>query len=178
MAGELSENQVRARIGAYENLQTTDEIYTFGRMLLTEEVARIRVIESKATVTAGYASAVLVFVFSRFHAFPDMDLRIKVLTVVIAVLASLGIVLAVWALRISQARWFSDREWFQNDDGLGENVDLRKRYYIVAMHDVKTETNRDNTQKATLVQWAQACLGTAGVLAAMLIALQSFWNWK
>jgi len=178
MEHQLSQDQVRTRIETYQCSQTTDEIYDFGRMLLAEEIARTRATESKAMSTAGYTAAVLAFVLSRFPAFPHMVWWTRDLAVVIAALAASGIALAVWALRVEDKRWFSDEEWLENEMGIDENADLRKRFYIVAMHDVKVEMGRHNIEKATFVKWAQGCLGTAGVFAALLIALQTFYAWR
>ena len=173
---DLSDKQVRKIVGSYHNPATTDEIYSFGQRLLAEETARTAVLESKATATAGYTSAVLAFVFSKLSTPPHTVSWIIVLTAVIAVTSGLGIVLALCALRITRTSAVSDKEWLSNSDGLDENVDLRKRYYVVVMHDILKEDAHRNMLKAELVQWAQALLGAAGTLTAVLIVLQLLQN--
>lgn|ERR1700751_929586 len=61
---DLVEEEVNRRLVAYKPAETTQELYDFGKMLVTECVDRAHRLDSKAVVIGGYAGTMLALLAS------------------------------------------------------------------------------------------------------------------
>lgn len=64
---DLSKDDVSRIIYSYKDEGVTDELYAFGKMLLSETDDRAKQIDSKATSVLGWATAILAFLFTQTH---------------------------------------------------------------------------------------------------------------
>lgn len=165
---QLSEDEVADRVEQYSSPEMTEGLYRFGTMMIQENLDRTKQLETKITAVAGYSGAILAFLIARPPAWLTSPTGWQTIFILCAgVFASLGITCSLFALRVRQHQWFSDSQWFENENQLLDNFDRLKRYHVLAMHGVNQQMGRTNEQKANWIFIAQLFL----VLAALSIAV-------
>jgi hypothetical protein len=65
---DLSKEQMKELVYCYDDHGVTDELYSFGVMLLNEIGQRSGQIETKAATTLGWATGMLAFLFGTLGA--------------------------------------------------------------------------------------------------------------
>ncbi|PYX58169.1 MAG: hypothetical protein DMG76_09880 [Acidobacteria bacterium] len=109
---DLPDTEIKRLVYAYEDPQITDELYRFGKMLLTEIDDRVKHIDSKAGTVLAWSTAILAFLFTQITSGRGaLNLSLGSL---ISVLALLAVISAYSTLRTRQEwLWPSDRDWFE-----------------------------------------------------------------
>lgn len=175
---QLSEVEVASRVEQYSSPDVTDELYRFGTMMIQENLDRTKQLEAKTTAVAGYSGAILAFLISRPPSWLTSPTGWQAILVICAgVFASLAIVFSLSALRVRTHRWFSDSQWFENDNQELDDVDWLKRYHVLAMHGINQQMGRSNERKANWIFVAQLFLGLAGLSTAVILWIPALWQW-
>lgn len=119
----------------YKDPGITNELYTFGTMLLSEIQQRSSQIDAKAGTVLAWSTGILAFLFAYMnHATGVINLSF---TFASAVFTLLALVSAFYALRTrADWTWPTDNSWFEETALTSE--DEVRRYHIRVMHDVRT----------------------------------------
>jgi hypothetical protein len=168
---DLSNEEVRKLVYSYEDPQVTDELYSFGQMLLTEVQQRAGQIDSKATTILGWATAILAFLFTQLDKTGGaVDLGFGS---AVAGLTSVAVISSYCALRAREGwRWPSDRDWFQKA-ALCKGDEL-KRFHLRSIHDAR-RSQRDLTErKARFLIWGQRFLMLGSCVLALGLGVKLF----
>jgi hypothetical protein len=175
---QLSEDEVANRVEQYSSPDITEGLYRFGTMMIQENLDRTKQLETKTTTIAGFSVAILAFLISRPHAWPTAHTGWQSIVVICTGLfASLAIVFSLFALLVRTHRWFSDSQWFENENHVLDDKDRLTRYYVLAMHGVNQQLDRSNAQKANRIFAAQIFLAFAGLSIAAGLWLPEFVRW-
>src|ERR1019366_6485604 len=111
-SNDFSAEQVKRLVYAYEDQGVTDELYTFGVMLLNEVGQRSVQIDAKAATTLGWATGIVAFLFATL-AQTQTTLNLVVVSLG-AGCALAAIILSFLALRVrADWKWASDADWFE-----------------------------------------------------------------
>jgi hypothetical protein len=165
----LSEDEVYERVLNYESSETTEELYRFGTMMVTENLDRTKQLDAKAITLAGYSAAVLAFLVSRLSSPMEPASWQAIPTVCAGLSAFIGVASSLWALRVRAFHWFSKNQWFENEFHVLENADRLKRAHLLAMHRTNQQMGLSNERKANCVIASQFALAIAALgLAASL----------
>jgi hypothetical protein len=175
---QLSEDEVYGRVEQYNSPDITEVLYRFGTMMIQENLDRTKQLETKTTVVAGFSVAMLSFLISRPTAWLTIPTGWQGIALAsTGVFASLAIVLSLYALLVSTHRWFSDSQWFENENHVLDDKDRLTRYYVLAMHGVNQQMDRSNTQKANRIFAAQIFLALAGLSMATILWAPVLSSW-
>jgi hypothetical protein len=175
---QLSEDEVANRVEQYSSPDITEVLYRFGTIMIQENLDRTKQLETKTTAVAGFSVAVLSLLISRSPAWLTIPMGWQGIAVVsTGMFASLAIVLSLYALLVRTHRWFSDSQWFENENDLLDDKDRLTRYYVLAMHGINQQMDRSNTQKANRIFAAQIFLALAGLSMAALLSVPVLVSW-
>jgi hypothetical protein len=166
---DLSKEGVKRLVYSYEDPKVTDELYSFGQILLGEANDWAKQIDSKATGVLGWATAILAFLFTQ------LTRTSGVVNLSLGVASGLFSLLAVRrAYKALQARkgwlWPSDRDWFE-ETAFG-SADELKRFHIRALHQTRRARMEIDQLKSNQLWRAEQWLAVAAVLLVAGIALQ------
>jgi hypothetical protein len=166
---DLSKDEVRGLVYSYKDENVTDELYAFGRMLISEIGHRADLIDSKATITLGWATGIIAFL-SVQSAKSIAPTALAVAVVASGLSAAMAIVYSFQSLRTREGwKWPSDLDWFEGTALC--NADELKRFHIRSMHTVR-QAQRDLTdRKVRYLAVAHRYLMVAGVLLACGLAI-------
>ena len=160
----LSENEVRERLELYEDPTVTDELYEFGKFLLTEITDRFSKLDAKSTNLAAYAIAIITFLgatssnwINRVH--KPFGVPLPVWAGIVAFVAA-GF--AVVSLFVKKAEWFSQDEWMQKEC-LTSRERLRK-YRLLTMWGILQGHQEACENKARFLLIAQRIFTLAVIL--------------
>ena len=168
----LTGAEVHERVSAYDNVETTAQLYQFGKMLIDANRERTQQLENKAVALAGFATAVLAFLVSRE---PSKSLMADVAwpprsIAVASICAAFGLACVLAATFVRSHAWFSDSQWFESDNAALENADTLLRCHVLAMHSVNDRMRISNDRKADFVLAGQcALIGAAACLAVWVL---------
>jgi hypothetical protein len=166
----LSEEEVRARLVAYEDTDITDELYDFGKMLVSEAVNRVNRLDTKAAAVAAYSVGIVTLLASTS---PSWIPRIQGLwgfTLFISgVLAFVGASCAVKGLVLRPIEWFSANEWLSKEC-LSSRERLRK-FRILTMWGVLNSWSEAGENKSAWIARAQYSLLAAAILLLVSICV-------
>lgn len=171
MAKRLETSEVKKRIESYNSPETTNELYSFGYMLVAEAVDRIHKMESKAGTLAGYSGAILALIISTFslwHGYFQTPERVAMYCAALTVFLAEGC--ALWALKVSEYNWFSDNEWLRAER-LSDAEALRK-YHILTMHTAFASHRAVAEEKSKLIFWSQKVLFLTGLSFMAVVGLR------
>ena len=108
---DLSKEDVRRLVYSYKDTGVTDELYSFGKMLLSETEERAKQIDSKSTAVLGWATAIVVFLFTQ------LTKASGVLNLSFGLAGFFGLLAVGCAYAALRPRhewlWPSDRDWFE-----------------------------------------------------------------
>jgi hypothetical protein len=135
MSGDsLSKDEVKRLVYLYKDPGITNELYTFGTMLLSEIQQRSGQIDAKAGTVLAWSTGILAFLFAYMP--KATGLVNPALTFGSAVFTLLALLFAFNALRTrNDWTWPSDKSWLEETALTDE--DEVKRYHIRVMHDVR-----------------------------------------
>src|SRR6266568_3705432 len=170
MKVNFDEKEVNDRLSSYadKDVPVTDELYDFGKMLVSEFVDRVHHLDSKAATLAGYSTGIVALLVSTFSFWkPALHLWGVGIVFAAALSAVCSAGFSLWAASIFKFKWFSDDEWL-SEDYLDDAESLR-RYHILAMHNV-IESHRDIARfKSRCIRWSQRALAVSAFL--LMVAL-------
>jgi hypothetical protein len=167
--------EVTERLSKYGNVETTSELYDFGKLLLEEGVDRAHWLDAKAGVVAGFTGAIVALLLSMF---PMWKAALELVPSIFRVLFFAGIVGLLFAsicsfigLTVQKFEWLDeDKVWLAPE--YLDFPDLLRRYYLIAMYRATASHDRKNRQKANWLSAAQwLLLSGAGRLAVTLLAI-------
>ena len=169
----LSQDEVHALVGSYEQEQVTDELLEFGKLLVAANRERTAQLEGKAIVIAGYAGVFLALLLSREPIqsvmggnWPPGFVRAA------SVFAGLALVSMFGALAVRRHHWLSDRQWFEDEEDVLASADKVKRCHVLALHSINSRMRASNDRKADFVTVGQGCLLIAGVCGALWLVFR------
>ncbi len=158
---DLSSEEVQELVYSYEEEGVTDELASFGQMLMAEVQQRSSQIDSKAAMVLGWSTAVLAFLLDPPHSV-TLSLGFIVLGALCALFA------AIQAYRALRARYAwecpSDADWFEKSALV--NGDELKRFHIRCWHGVRKSQNALAEQKGRLLLSSQRLLLFAAAFLA------------
>lgn len=169
-SNDFSREEVKRLVYAYEDTGITDELYSFGVMLLNEIGQRSAQIDTKAAITLGWATAVLAFVVSSTRQ-ANNNFHLAV-SFVAAVCALATVVFSFAALRIyDEWAWPSDRDWLEEVAFV--NADELRRFHIRSIHEVRQNHKSITDRKATRLLLGQRFLVAAGAVLVLEICVRT-----
>ncbi|HEY2393724.1 MAG TPA: hypothetical protein VGK22_21300 [Candidatus Angelobacter sp.] len=172
-ADELTPDQVIDRIRPVRNLESANELYSFGFSLLDETRERISRIESKATSMMVWSMALVAFIFSRVDGgkivFHSTALVPSIIAVVSAALAAACIVSSWMAIRVVYGPVMGDEQWLPEEDI--NNPEELKLYHARVVHLANSHLKKAASLKGIWLRRTQKLLATSGVLLAIGIML-------
>jgi hypothetical protein len=172
-SNDLSKEDVKRIVYSYSEPKITDELYSFGNMLLADIRARSGHIDSKAATILGWATGILVFLFTELNRSRGfVELTFGAASGFCCLLAAISAFLALRAR--NEWKWPSDRDWFE-PSALSSAEDL-KRFHIRSIHEIKQAQRLMTDRKGDFLLWSQdflvigAGLFTLGIVAKLLFA--------
>lgn len=172
MAKSLSNQEMKGRLASYELPEVTNELYSFGSMLVSEIVDRVHKAEAKAGTLAGYSGAILALIVSTFSLWNGhFHAAEKGAMYGAAFMAFVSQMCALWALKIDKFNWFSDNDWLRGE--CLSDVEALRKYHLLTMHTVIVSHGEAAERKSNRIALAQRFLLVTGVflLAVPLLAL-------
>ena len=168
--GDLSEEDVKRLVYSYQDADVTNELCSFGKMLLDEADGWAKQIDSKATAVLGWAAAILAFLFTQ------LTKTSGIVNLSLGVASGLFALLAVRrAYKALQARkgwlWPSDRDWFE-ETAFG-SADELKRFHIRSLHQVRRARMEIDQLKSNHLWRGEKWLAVAAVLLVVGIAART-----
>jgi hypothetical protein len=169
MAQELLSNDVDDLVDNGITPETTEELFSFGKLLFANNDDRVKTIEIKSSSIIGYSSAILAFLLTR-SADVDKSPLNAVCFVIIGCCAIAACIYGWFALKSRPWKALSETTWFplKHSSKPLEPNDLR-RWYVKAMHQMYQENHRITDKKARWMVRAQHSVELAGI--ALGIAL-------
>jgi hypothetical protein len=168
-SNDLSKDEITRLVYSYKDEKITDELYSFGEMLLSETDDRAKQIDSKATSVLGWATAILAFLFTQ------LIQANGIINLFLGVSSGLFSLLAVRrSYKALQARkgwlWPSDRDWFE--ETAFASADELKRFHIRSLHEVRSKRMEITELKSNHLWRAEKWLAFAAVLLVAGIAVR------
>jgi hypothetical protein len=163
LANQLTETEVRERLEMCSaNQNVTDELYSFGLLLVKQSVDDVQRVDAKATSLAAYCGVIVAFLFSAEAAWSKVHaLSVYALVSLAGLMAVIAATFAVFVLRLHEHEWFSQSEWLQKS--CLNDLIMLKQYRILTMWGV-VKSHRDvHSKKVNHLLMAQFFLGAAAV---------------
>ena len=169
-SNDFSKEEVNRLVYSYKDNGITDQLYSFGIMLLNEISQRSNQIDTKAAITLGWATAVLAFLVSNL--WQTKSSFYLAISFVGAACASITIIFSFAALQVyDEWAWPSDRDWLEETALI--NADELRRFHVRSLHEVRQDHKGIADRKATRLLWGQRFLVCAGTLVALEICLRT-----
>jgi hypothetical protein len=182
----LSLEEVQSRLKSYpdDNTGVTDELYSFGEILIKDAVERVSQSDTKAFALAAYAGgtiSVIISIVAFWKGSIDDICRLIIFIGILGLILSAGF--AIWAVRPLSMDWFSDNDWLRSE--CFRSRDWLRRYRIATMWKIVKSHQMASQMKGTWIERAQiAMLCSFGLLAlalfegtARIATLQWLWVW-
>lgn len=163
---KLKAEEVKERLECYESAGVTDELYDFGKMLVSDIVERHNRLEGKATTTAAYSIGVITLLASTYANWINRGISYGVLVAVAAAFAAT--VFSVWSLKLEQFDGISQTEWFERSC-LDDREALRK-FHVFTMWGVFASHESVSDKKASRIRIAQGLLLVAAISIVLTLA--------
>lgn len=168
--GSLSIEEAKERLKIVERSavasEVTNEIYDFGKMLVSEAVARVSRLDTKAASVAAYAIGMITLLVSTSSAWASR-MNIAWLPIFVGAVAFLSAVFGVIALTLKKFEWFSDNDWLRADC-LASVEDL-KTYRVLTMLKVIDSWQAVAREKSLWIKSAQFTLLVAALLLVICL---------
>lgn len=168
--GSLSLEEARDRLKLVEHSkaasEVTNEIYDFGKMLVSEAVARVSRLDTKAASVAAYAIGMITLLVSTSSVWASR-IQIVWLPIFVGGIAFLSAVFGVIALTLKKFEWFSDNDWLRAD--CMQNVNDLKSYRVLSMLVVIDSWQAVAREKSLWIKSAQFGLLVAALLLVICL---------
>jgi hypothetical protein len=165
---DLSTEEVNRLVYSYDDSGITDELYSFGSVLLQDIRNRAGSIDSKSATMLGWSTGILVFLFTQLdkRTSGGITLAFGVASGLCCLLAAIYAFLALRAR--NEWKWPSDKDWFE-ESALSASDEL-KRFHIRSIHEVRQAQRQVTDQKGARLFISQDFLVIGAVLLACGIA--------
>jgi hypothetical protein len=168
---DLSKEEVKRLVYLYSDTKITDELYSFGSLLLADVRSRSGHIDSKAATILGWATGILVFLFTELNrSRGSVELTFGVASGACCLGAAIYAFLALRAR--DEWKWPSDKDWFPEAvlSSATANAEDLKRFHIRSIHDTKQALRQVTDRKGDRLLLSQDYLIAGAVLFALGIA--------
>lgn len=162
--GSLSEDEAKDRL-KHADAKVLDELYEFGKMLLTETVARVGRLDTKATYIAAYSIGVVTLLVSTNSGWASR-IHFVWLPILAGVAAFLSGISAVLALTLKDFKWFNDDDWLRTE--CLQNHESLVQYRVLSLREKIDSWEDVASRKADKIELAQL-----GLLVAALFLIAS-----
>lgn len=164
--------EITNRLSAYQNPETTRELYDFGKLLLQEGVDRAHWLDSKAGVMAGFSGAIFALLLSTFanwkSALENLPFAFRPVVFAGVVLILFASIFSLLGLAVRRYDWLDENRVWLAQEYL-EFPDLLERYYLIAMYRSIVSHDRKNGIKSNYLAVAQWLLIVGGMLLALAL---------
>src|SRR6266566_5244275 len=111
---DLSLDDVNRLVYSYQGSGVTDELYSFGSLLLTEIRNRAGHIDSKSATMMGWSTGILVFLFTQLDKHGSGGFTALMFGLASGLCCLCAAIYSFLALRArNEWKWPSDQDWFQ-----------------------------------------------------------------
>lgn len=166
MATKLSVNDVKERLASYKESTVTDELYSFGTMMLHDATDRLAKSDAKASAIAGYAGALIALLASTATMWLKQTHSWQLLIPVAAIVSFFFAALfAVLSMTLKSTDWFSPNEWMKAD--CLQSAERLRRYHVLTMWGALESLEQCYGEKLRDVRRAQCCTLAAWMLLAI-----------
>lgn len=156
---KLKESEVRQRLESYTDPGVTEELYEFGRMLVTDITERTSHLETKAASIAAYSLGIITLLASTYSIWIGKVSTIGILIGVIA--AFTATVYAVSAVTLQKYEGISQNEWFKAD--VLDSREMLRKFHLITMWGVFSSHEANAEKKASRIVLAQVALFIAAI---------------
>lgn len=171
---QLTEAEVRARLESYEDDAVTEELHSFGKMLVQDAVNRLNSADTKATGVAAYCGGLLTVLSATFPIWSKgitwMEVFLPVCSAALAIAAGY---LAFLATGFRSVDWFSPDDWLNREALQGEQ--RMKKFHILSMWVVLESHDQAYQHKLGRVKRARILTALA-VLCLAATFIESAWR--
>ena len=160
---DLCKDEVKRRLGSYEDDGVTDELYGFGTMLVHDAVDRLSKINGTAGAIAAYCEGLITILTSTATIWAKgIGPWERFLPIGSAAFAGLAAALAISSMSLRKLNWFSQDDWLNSDCLLDKR--RIKKFHILSMWSVIDSFDAAYRRKTTRVKRAQYLAAFAVVL--------------
>jgi len=150
----LSEAEVKARLESYEDDSITEELHSFGKMLVQDAVNRLNSADTKAAGVAAYCGGLLTVLSATFVIWSKgITWREVFLPICSAAFAIAAGYVAFLATGFRNVDWFSPDDWL-NKDAMQSQQRIKK-FHILSMWVVLESHDRAYQHKLARVKRAR-----------------------
>jgi len=150
----------------YEDL--TEELFSFGQLLLDEIQQRTAQLDTKLISLLGWTAAILAFLLVGDASWLESAKTgpASTITMLLATLSSLGAVVCSFiGVKTTVWQFSSERDWFKTS--LFDEVLNMKKYHLISMLETHQAHSRVNERKGQRAREAEWLLAVSSVLVAV-----------
>jgi hypothetical protein len=166
-AMDLTDAEVKKRLGSYSDAAITAELYDFGKMLLQDAIDRFNKLDSKASALAAYCGGLITVLVSTHGLWSKLQNAQVDLIQAATGLLFLSAAFAVLSMFLRGTQWFSQNEWLKAD--CLSSADRLRRYHVLTMWGVVRSHHAAYRRKLLTIYATQFLLIAAVVV--LLVAL-------
>lgn len=175
-ANRLTEKQVRERLALVTKPEIAKDIYDFGNSLLKESAERVKGLESKATLLAGYGIAVITLLVSSSASWSKVGNNWSfVIAAVGAICGFICTTYAVSALKLGLHALISQDEWLE-EQCLAADFIVLQRYRVLTLWGTIDSYMVAHARKASRLLKAQFWLTVSAAFLLLFLLQLTFIN--
>jgi len=165
----VNPKEIERLLLANEYQELTEELFSFGQLLLDEIQQRTAQLDTKLISLLGWTAAILAFLLVGDASWLESAYKTGLVTTIfmlLATLSSLGAVICSF-LGVKTTVWQfpSERDWFQTS--LFDDVLAMKKYHLISMLETHQAHSRVNARKGQRAHEAEWLLAVSAVLVGM-----------
>ena len=159
---DLLKDEVKTRL-KYQDASITDELYSFGTMLVQDAVDRMGKLDSQAGALAAYCGGLITILIATFNGWSKLQSQASIsLIAMAATIVFLSGICAIISMALQKTKWFSQDDWIKKD--CLTSADRLRRYHVLAMWNIVDSHHTAYRKKILMVYAAQLLLAMAGVV--------------
>jgi hypothetical protein len=156
---KLKEDEVKKRLESCTSSGVVDELYDFGKTLVSDIVERHNRLEGKAATIAAYSIGVITLLASTYGNWINRGISFGVLVTVLA--AFTAIVFCVLSLKLERFDGISQSDWIQCD--VLDDREMLRKFHVLNMWGVFASHEAITEKKASWIAKAQLALFIAAI---------------
>jgi hypothetical protein len=149
--------------------ELTEELFSFGQLLLDEVQQRTAQLDTKLISLLGWTAAILAFLLVGDASWLESTYKLGLattITILLATLSSLGAVACSFlGVKTEVFQFSSEKDWFKTS--LFDDVLTMKKYHLVSMLETHQAHNRLNERKGQRAHEAEWLLAVSAVLVGL-----------
>lgn len=149
--------------------ELTEELFSFGQLLLDEIQQRTAQLDTKLISLLGWTAAILAFLLVGDASWLESVYKIGLATTImmlLATLSSLGaVVCSFLGVKTTVWQFPSEKDWFRSS--LFDNVLAMKKYHLISMLETHQAHSRVNARKGQRAHEAEWLLAVSAVLVGL-----------